>query len=217
MSWHHLEEERKHALTAWICSLQPEIQFPTDGRLSALVPFKKRLLTPNFEAVFLSKRVGIQRQKGSRRRQQPPDSTREPLRASSGRAGRASLERLLSAPCLARGTYQSPALGKAWLGRPQGGAGIQRQSQVRTVVCLFFPSQKSTNNSNWQGDGPRHATSPWLCSVGCWAVSKEGGWRRRMTWASKPGTSLPLPVPRRPRSDTLQGPLGHKLGRYSRN
>ena len=54
MSWHHLEEERKHALTAWICSLQPEIQFPTDGRLSALVPFKKRLLTPNIEAVFLS-------------------------------------------------------------------------------------------------------------------------------------------------------------------
>lgn len=38
-----------------------------------------------------------------------------------------------------------------------------------------------------------------------------------MTWPSKPGTSLPLPVPRRPRSDTLQGPLGHKLGADSRN
>lgn len=117
MSWHHLEEERKHALTAWICSLQPEIQFPTDGRLSALVPFKKRLLTPNFEAVFLSKRVGIQRRKG-RRRQQSPDSTREPLRASSGRAGRASLERLLSAPCLARGTLSAPRSGKSLAGAP---------------------------------------------------------------------------------------------------
>lgn len=117
--------------------MQPEIQFPTDGRLSALVPFKKRLLTPNFEVVFLSKRVGIQRRKG-RRRQQPPDSSREPLRASSGRAGRASPERLLSAP-LPRPGYliSAPLWEKPVWGAPKAVLGSEDKAKSeRWRVCF---------------------------------------------------------------------------------
>lgn len=52
--------------------------------------------------------------------------------------------------------------GNTRLGRPRGGAGIRRQCQAGAVARPFFPSLKSTNRSDPQGDSPDAPPTPGL-------------------------------------------------------